>query len=191
MYRPAAQLPPSDTDLNVIVRATGDPRAIVPSLRTIVAETATGAPLDSIATMEDLVGTSLARPRLYAILLGSVASFALAIAGVGLFGVLSYTVSQRSREFGVRTALGAQVRDILVLVLRQSLGIAVVGLAAGVLASLWLSTTLQKFLYGVTAHDPVSFAAVAVVLLLMALVASAAPARRAVRIDPVRVLRGQ
>jgi predicted permease len=191
VYRPAAQLPPADSDLNLIVRTTGDPRAIVPALRAIVAETAAGAPIDSISTMQDLVGSSLARPRLYAVLLGSFAGFALAIAGVGLFGVLSYSVSQRSREIGVRAALGAQVSDILLLVLRQSLGIAIAGLAAGVLLSLWLSATLQKFLYGVTPHDAVSFAVVAVVLLLMALAASAAPARRAARIDPVRVLRGQ
>jgi putative ABC transport system permease protein len=191
VYRPAAQLPPADSDLNLIVRTTGDPRAIVPALRAIVADAAASAPIDSISTMQDLVGSSLARPRLYAVLLGSFAGFALAIAGVGLFGVLSYSVSQRSREIGVRAALGAQVSDILLLVLRQSLGIAIAGLAAGVLLSLWLSATLQKFLYGVTPYDAVSFVVVGVVLLVMALAASAVPARRAARIDPVRVLRGQ
>ena len=106
-------------------------------------------------TMEDRVTATLSRPRLYAVLLGTFAAFALAIAGVGLFGVLSYTVAQRAREIGVRTALGAQVRDIVGLVVGQSMAIAGAGIAAGLVASFWLTGALQKFLYGVTPHDAV------------------------------------
>ena len=141
-------------------------------------------------TMEDRFAATLARPRLYAVLLGTFAAFALAIAGVGLFGVLSYTVALRAREIGVRTALGAQMRDIVGLVVGQSMAIAGAGLAAGLIAAYWLTGALQKFLYGVTPHDAVSFGAVAAVLLLISMVASIVPARRAARVDPVRVLRG-
>ena len=156
----------------------------------IVREAAPGAPIDSIQTMEDLVSGSLARPRLYAVLLGTFAAFALVIAGVGLFGVLSYTVAQRAREIGVRTALGAQMRDIIGLVVGQSMAIAGAGITAGLIASFWLAGTLQRFLYGVTPHDIVSFGAVAAVLLVVSVLASIVPARRAARVDPVNVLRG-
>jgi putative ABC transport system permease protein len=189
IYHPVTQSPIDASTVNVLVRTGSDPRAVVPSLRSIVRETAPGAPLDSIQTMEDLVSGSLSRPRLYAVLLGTFAAFALAIAGVGLFGVLSYTVAQRAREIGVRTALGAQVRDIVGLVVGQSMAIAGAGLALGLVASVWLTSALQKFLYGVTAHDPVSFIVVAGVLFGVAVLASVVPARRAAKVDPVKVLR--
>jgi predicted permease len=176
-------------NVQLIVRAQDDPRALVPSLRSIAQAAAPGAPLDAIMTMEDKLAQTLSRPRLYALLLGTFAAFALAIAGVGLFGVLSYSVAQRAREIGVRSALGAQVRDIVGLVLRQSMTIAAAGLAIGLTASLWLTSALQRYLFGVTAHDAASFAAVGVVLLGVAALASVVPARRAARVDPVRVLR--
>ena len=146
--------------------------------------------MESIRTLEDLISASLARPHLYAVLLGTFAALALAIAGVGLFGVLSYTVAQRSREIGVRAALGAQPRDIVGLVVWQSLRIAGAGLAAGLLCAFWLAGTLQKFLYGLTPHDASTFGEVALLLIVVAAVASYIPARRAARVDPVRVLRG-
>jgi predicted permease len=178
------------SDLEVIVRTTSDPDAVVPALREIVEGVAPEAPLESVMTMKDRVAESLAQPRLYAVLLATFAVFALAIAGVGLFGVLSYSVAQRSREIGVRAALGAQAADIVSLVLRQSLAIAVTGVAAGLVASFWLARGLRRVLYGVTAHDAVSFALVAAILLTVAAIASIVPARRAARVDPVAVLRG-
>jgi putative ABC transport system permease protein len=189
VYFPMAQQPLYASDIHLVVRTTGDPAGIVPTLRSVARQAAPAAPLESIMTMEDRVSASLARPRLYAVLLGTFAAFALAIAGVGLFGVLSYTVAQRAREIGVRSALGAQVRDIVGLVLKQSLAIAAVGVAAGLGASLWLTQALQRYLYGVTPHDAITFGAVAVVLLAVAALASVVPARRAARVDPVRVLR--
>lgn len=184
------QQPLTAENIQLIVRAQDDPRALVPSLRSIAQAAAPGAPLDSIMTMEDKLALTLSRPRLYAILLGTFAAFALAVAGVGLFGVLSYTVAQRAREIGVRSALGAQLWDIVGLVLRQSLTIAAAGLAAGLTASLWLTSALQTYLFGVTPRDITSFAGVAIVLLAVAALASIVPARRAARVDPVRVLRG-
>jgi putative ABC transport system permease protein len=140
--------------------------------------------------MEDLVSTSLAQPRLYAVLLAGFAAFALAIAGVGLFGVLAYMVAQRSREIGVRTALGARPRDIVNLVVRQGLAIVLAGLAVGLAVAFAFVKSLSTFLYGVTAYDALSFTTVPIVLLLVAGVACLVPARRAASVDAVRVLRG-
>ena len=190
MYRPVTQMPVQADTINLMIRTVSDPRPVVPALRAIVRESAPGAPIDSVQTMEDMVSRSLSGPRLYAVLLGTFAVFALAIAGVGLFGVLSYSVALRAREIGVRSALGATVRDIVSLVVIQSMAIAGAGLAAGLVASLWLTRALRTFLYGVTPHDVVSFGVVAAVLLAVAAAASVAPARRAARVDPVRVLRG-
>lgn len=190
IYYPMRQQPRTGTDVYLIVRTAGDPRELVPVLRLAASGAAPTAPFDSIMTMDDRVSQSLARPRLYAVLLGTFAAFALAIAGVGLFGVLSYTVAQRAREIGVRSALGAQVRDIIGLVVRQSMAIAGAGVLAGLLASLWLVRGLQKFLFGVAPHDAASFAGVTVLLLVVAALASIVPARRAARVDPVQVLRG-
>lgn len=190
VYFPMPQQPVQASDIHFVMRTPDDPVSLVPVLRSIVTQAAPTAPLESIMTMEDLVSASLAKPRLYAVLLGTFAAFALAIAGVGLFGVLSYSVAQRAREIGVRSALGAQVRDIIALVVRQSMAIAGAGVAAGLLASLWLTTALQRFLYGVTPHDWVSFAAVGALLFAVAALASVVPARRAARVDPVNVLRG-
>jgi predicted permease len=179
----------ADSDINLIIRTTGDPAALVPTVRDIVRAAAPTAPLESVMTMRDRVAGSLANPRLYTVVLGAFAAFALAIAGVGLFGVLSYTVAQRRREIGVRAALGATARDIIVLVARQSLAIVAAGLAVGLLASAWAARLLETLLYGVTPHDTVSFAVVPAVLFLVALLATLVPARRAARVDPARVLR--
>src|SRR5262249_24798091 len=177
------------SDLDLIVRSTSDPRAVVPALREIVEREAPTVPLESVMTMKDRVAESLAQPRLYAVLLATFAVFALAIAGVGLFGVLSYSVAQRSREIGVRAAPGAQVAALVGLVLRPALALATAGVAAGLAASFWLARGLEKVLYGVTPHDAASFALVAAVLLAVAAIASIVPARRAARVDPVNVLR--
>jgi putative ABC transport system permease protein len=190
MYFVANQLPIVSDNLSLVVRTAGDPRPLVASLRSIVQTVAPSAPLESVMTMEDRLAATLARPRLYAVLLGTFAAFALAIAGVGLFGVLSYTVAQRAREIGVRTALGAQVRDIVGLVIGQSMAIAGAGVAVGLVASFWLTSALQKFLYGVTPHDVLSFSVVAGVLFAVSVLASVVPARRAAKVNPVQVLRG-
>ena len=190
IYMSLEQQPLDDSEIALVVRTTSNPQAIVPTVRSIVHEEDPAVPVESIRTLEDLISASLARPHLYAVLLGTFAALALAIAGVGLFGVLSYTVAQRSREIGVRAALGAQPRDIVGLVVWQSLRIAGAGLAAGLLCAFWLAGTLQKFLYGLTPHDAGTFGEVALLLIVVAAVASYIPARRAARVDPVRVLRG-
>ena len=134
---------------------------------------------------------SLSRPRAYALVIGVMAAFSLTIACVGLFGVLSYSVQQRTREIGVRTALGARTGDIVSLVVRSGLTIVFAGLAGGLAAAALLVQSLSKILYGIRPLDPVTFAIVPVFLVLAAAVACVAPARRAARIDPLRALRGE
>ena len=172
-----------------VARASGDPSALAPAVRAIVREQAPALVLDSVMTMEDRLMSSLSRPRAYALVLGAFATFALFIAAVGLFGVLSYSVAQRSREIGVRTALGAQTMDIVALVLRSGMAITAAGLAGGLAAAALLVESLSKVLYGVRPFDPATFMAVPLVLAVAAALACVAPARRAARIDPIRALR--
>jgi putative ABC transport system permease protein len=172
-----------------VARTAGDPTAIVGPLRAIIRKRAPQLVVDSIMTMDDRLLSSLSRPRAYALVLGGFAAFALAIAAVGLFGVLSYSVAQRSREIGIRTALGARSQDIVSLVLRSGLTITAAGLAAGLAAAALLASSLSKILYGIRPIDATTFIAVPVALTLVAIVACAAPARRAARIDPLRALK--
>jgi len=173
----------------VIVRSSGDPVPYASILRDLVKQEAPALALDSVMTMDDRVMTSLARPRTYALLLAGFAAFALAIAGVGLFGVLSYSVAQRTREIGVRTALGAQARDIVRLILREGLGMTALGIVTGLLMSAAAARSLSTFLFGVTAFDATSFLVVPLVLAVVAVAACLAPARRAARVDALQALR--
>lgn len=179
----------TNAPLILAVRTIGDPAAAIPMLRAAVREQDRLLAVDSIMTLDERVTTSLSRPRTYAALLGGFAFGALAIAGVGLFGMLSYGVAQRSREIGVRTALGAQPRDIVALVLRQGIMMAGAGLAVGLAAAGIAVKVLSTFLYGVTTHDVVSFTGVPIVLGIVTAVACVVPARRAARVDPLAMLR--
>jgi predicted permease len=159
------------------------------ALRSAVREVDEGLVADAVMPFDQRVRMTLARPRLYAVLLAGFAGFALVIAGVGLFGVLSYSVAQRSRELAIRSALGARRADIFRLVLRQGLAVTLAGLAAGLIASAWLARQLATQLYGVTPHDTLTFLLVPLLLLIAGAVACAIPAWRAARLDPLRVLR--
>ena len=174
-----------------VVRTTDDPLTHVQALRTAVREQEPTLALDSIMTMEERVASSLAKPRLYAVLLVAFAAAALMIAAVGLFGLLSYLVAQRSREIGIRTALGAQVRDIVALVLKQAMAIGVAGLTVGLWSAYALTRYLSSFLYGVDRGDAVSYATVAVAVGFVVAVACLVPAQRAARIDPLVALRAE
>jgi predicted permease len=176
--------------VTLLVRTDGDPSALAPALRSAVRESNSGLVAESVMTMEDRMLTAVARPRLYAILLGGFAACALAIAAVGLFGVLSYSVAQRSREIAVRSALGARQADIVRLVVRQGLAVTVGGLTAGLIGSIALSRAIAAQLYGVTTHDAVTYIMVPLLLVAVAAISCVAPARRAARLDPLKVLRG-
>jgi putative ABC transport system permease protein len=177
-------------DPMIVVRTSGDPGAFIPQLRDLVAEQDRALALEGVVTMEQRLLDSLARPRLYAALLGVFAICAVTIAAVGLFGVLSCSVAQRSREIAVRSALGARPRRIVALVVRQGLLVTLIGLAAGVLMSFVLASSISTLLYGVSVHDPLTFACVPLAIAAVAAVACFVPARRAARLDPLRVLRG-
>jgi putative ABC transport system permease protein len=172
-----------------VVRTTGDPIPYASALRNAIREQESSLAVDSMMTMDDRVMTALAKPRLYAVVLAGFACFAVAIAAVGLFGVLSYTVAQRSREIGIRTALGAQPSNIVRLVLGHVALVAGAGIAVGLWSAFVLARALATVLYGINPHDLASFAAVAIVLPLVAALASLVPARRAALVDPLTALR--
>jgi hypothetical protein len=174
----------------LVIRTAADPASYVQTLRRVVHDEAPALALDSVMTMEDRVMTSLARPRLYAVLLAGVGIAALLIAGVGVFGVMSFSVAQRTREIGVRSALGAQPRDIVALVVRQAVWIVVAGVAAGLGTALAGVKLLSAFLYGVSPYDALTFAAVPIVIAAVAAAACLVPARRAAHVDPLRAIKG-
>jgi ABC-type antimicrobial peptide transport system permease subunit len=144
---------------------------------------------DSIVTLDDRLRDSLAEPRLYALLLVAFALSALIVAGTGLFAVLSYSVTQRAREIGVRSAIGARPIDIVRLVLSQALGLAAVGVALGLVLATAAVRVLSTFLYGIGPYDPLTLVLAVALLLGVALVAAVIPARRATRVDPISVIR--
>jgi predicted permease len=190
MFSSYRQFPTMRLDsIFLVARVDGDPSAMAPALRAVLREQAPAVVPDSIMAMDDRLLSSLSRPRLYAFVLGALAVCALSIAIVGLFGVLSYTVARRSREIGVRTALGAQTSDVIALVVRSAMAITGAGLALGLLISFLLVGSLSKILYGVRPFDPATFIVVPLVLALAAAIACVVPARRAARIDPIRALR--
>jgi putative ABC transport system permease protein len=143
----------------------------------------------TVITMQQILADSLQRRRFTLVLLASFASMALTLAVVGIYGVIAYSVVQRTREFGIRMALGAQRADVLAMVLRESCRLFIVGFGIGIAASLVLSRTMRSMLYGVGAGDPATFVAVSLLFLAAALAAAWAPARRATRVDPMVALR--
>jgi len=146
-------------------------------------------PVASVRTMQEVYGKSLARTSFTLVMLGIAGAMALTLGIIGIYGVISYTVSQRQHEIGIRLALGAQGGDVLQMVLRQGAKLALVGVAIGVCAAFGLTQLMRNLLFGVTAYDPVTFAVVAVLLVLVALLACYIPARRAMLVDPIVALR--
>ena len=176
--------------VTLLARTSGDPGSSGAALRAAVREADQRLVADVVMPLEQRLLTSLARPRLYAVLLGGFAGAAVVIAAVGLFAALSFSVAQRARELAIRAALGASRREIVRLVLRQGLSVTAGGIAAGMLASMWLTRVLSTQLYGVTPHDRLTFALVPLVLLAVGALACLLPARRAANLDLLRTLRG-
>jgi putative ABC transport system permease protein len=187
-YRPVEQ--DYDNEMTFVVRAESTPAALLErTLRAEMKSIDPALPPANFRTMESLVATALARPRFSALLLGLFAVTALLLTVVGLYGVVAYTVSQRTHEIGVRIALGASRRDVLALVIRQGMAPAVIGLAAGALCALALTRSMATQLYGVKPADLPTFICVSLILLLAAFAACWLPARRAARVDPMIALR--
>ncbi len=189
VYVPYAQGAEGDMTMFLVVRSGGDPLALAGALREQVRRVDPEEPVSSIASMESLLGESVAQPRLEAMLLGAMACLALVLAGLGIYGVLSYAVSQEIRSFGIRLALGALPGDITAMVLRRGLRLAGAGLLIGGAGALAAARLLRSLLFAVTPTDPGVFGLIAGLLLLIALAASALPARRAARVDPIVALR--
>ena len=173
----------------VVLRTEGDPAAIMKLVRRGVAEIDPHEVIYNVQTMNEVVAGSLAARRLSMILLGVFAALALVLSCVGIYGVISYVVGQRTHEIGVRMALGAQSADVMRLVVGEGAKMALLGVAAGIAGAFGLTRLMANQLFGVTAHDPLTFAAVATLLTLVALLACYLPARRAVRVDPGVALR--
>jgi len=177
------------TFMTLVVKAREDPGAIASSVRSAVWQLDGSVAVSDLQTMEEVVAHSTASPRFYLLLLGSFAAVALVLAAVGVYGVMSYSVARRRGEIGIRMALGARPRDVLALVMGESLGVAAAGAVSGLACALALTRLMSGLLYGVAASDPATFASVAAVLTLVALVAAWLPARRAIRADPLAALR--
>jgi len=175
--------------MTVLIRTFGDPRAFLPVLRDELHQLDAGLPLAGVATMDQLLGKSISSSRFTMLLLGVFAAFALVLAAVGIYGLIAYSVTQRTQELGVRMAMGAQTRDVLRLVLMQGARLVLLGAALGLLAALGLSRLLTSLLFGVGALDPLTILTVPAFLALVALAACYIPARRATRVDPLVALR--
>jgi len=175
----------------VIIRTAGDPLTMVGPLRDQLAQLDSNVPLYRISTMDDYLALSAAQPRFQTLLITFFAAMALLLSAVGLYAVLSYMVTQRTLEIGLRLALGAQRDTVLGLILRRGMLLAAAGLAIGIVVSLILTRFMQELLYGVKPFDPPTFVAVSAVLLFVSLIASSVPAWRAARLDPMQTLREQ
>ena len=170
------------------VRTDGEPQAVIPAVRREVASLDPDLPVQT-GTMEDALGVSLLPQRAGATLLGIFSFLGLVLAAVGLYGVVAYAVTQRTRELGIRVALGAESRDIYRVVLRHGMTLTFVGLIIGIGISLVVTRLARGLLFGVSPVDPLTLGVVAAILAVVALVASIVPARRATRVDPVQALR--
>lgn len=195
LYVPLIQLPDKLLPLaagrgsTFLVRTAGAPGAFAAAIRSASRSFDSQQVLYGFTTVEQIVANSLVTQRFSAILLGGFAGLALLLSALGIYGVISYLVGQRTHEIGVRMALGARRSDVLRLVLRQGVRLAVAGVAIGIVAALALTRLIVKLLYGVGATDPLTFAGVAILLMLVALVACYMPARRAMQVDPMTALR--
>jgi putative ABC transport system permease protein len=187
IYVPHAQ-DPSWGFMALVIRTTGEPAAFVPVLRRELQAIDKDQPIYNIRTMDDVVRSSLGTRRVSMLLFSVFAGAALLLAAVGIYGVMAYSVTQRTHEIGIRMALGAQAGDVLRMVVRQGMTLVVIGIGVGVAGALGLTRVIANLLFGVNAADPLTFAAIALLLALVALLACYLPARRAAKLDPMIAL---
>jgi putative ABC transport system permease protein len=187
MYVPFVQAPLYGGE--VVVRSSLSASTVAAEIRQAVHSIDKNLPLTGVAPFTDALGKSISQERFRTFLLGSFSAIALLLAAVGIFGVISYSASQRTHEIGIRMALGAERRDVLHLILGQGAKLALLGLGIGVVLALLLTRLIASLLYGVSATDPLTFGAVAIILLGVAVTACYLPARRAMRVDPMVALR--
>ncbi|HVG17616.1 MAG TPA: ABC transporter permease [Blastocatellia bacterium] len=187
MYVNQYQAPIGET--NLVVRAGSDPTRLTSAIKGELQAMDKDVPLFNVRTMEKLVSESVAQPRFRTLLLTIFAAVAMALAAVGIYGVMSYYVTQRTREIGIRMALGATSKDVMRLVVGQGMALAVAGVAVGLAGALLLTRLMASLLYQISASDPATFAVISITLTAVALLASYIPARRATKVDPMEALR--
>jgi ABC-type antimicrobial peptide transport system permease subunit len=178
-----------ETGVTLYVRTSGAPAGQVGQLRRAIQAIEPNLPVPDIQTVTDTIATGLYAPRMGAMLLSVLGALALLLASLGVYGVLAFSMSRRTREIGIRMALGADRRGVFSLVMREGMGLVGVGLGIGLLASLFAAASIRGFLFDVATYDPTTFAIVALVLVAVALAACYLPARRAMRVEPMVALR--
>jgi predicted permease len=186
-YWPYPELPYSS--MTVVVRTATPPLSLVPAIRDALHQIDKDQPIAKISTMDQLIGDSVARSRFTMLLLSIFAGLALTLACIGIYGVIAYSVTQRTHEIAIRLALGAHRKDVLRLVLRQGARLALIGIIIGISTGLLLTRLMTALLYAITPGDPLTFVAMALLLIVVALLACYFPARRAMRVDPIVALR--
>lgn len=189
IFLPALQLQNVSDEAYVIVKAAGDPRRLTKALERAVHQTDPAGPVSKVRLMEDVIAGSQSRPRFLALVLTLFSTISLALAAFGVYGVISYSVSQRTPEFGIRMALGAQRAQVLGLVLRDGMLLGALGLLAGGAGAAALSRGLEEMLFQVSRFDVATFVSMALVLGAVTLLACWIPARRATAVDPIQALR--
>ena len=191
VYAATAQWLWADNPQWLVVRTRGDAAALTSAIRQAIWSVDKDQPIVRVATMDDLLARSAAERRFVLILFEAFGLVGLALAAIGIYGVLSGSVTERTQEIGVRLALGAQTTAVLKLILWQGMKLIVTGIGLGLLVAVALTRLLHNLLFGVSATDPLTFAAIALLLLLVALFACWIPARRATKVDPMTALRSE
>jgi putative ABC transport system permease protein len=177
--------------MSFVVRAEGEPLALVPAVRSAMASLDPDLPLSQVVPMAQVLATATARPRFLSLLVALFAGLSLLLAGVGLSGVIAYMARQRTQEIGIRMALGARPADVLRLVLGRGMVLALTGVALGLVGAWAATRVMRSLLFGVSATDPLTFVALALLVTAVALLATWLPARRATRVDPLVAMRGE
>jgi putative ABC transport system permease protein len=175
--------------MTLVARTSSNPSSLVQSIRNELAQMDKDQPLYNVRTMEQVMSESIARQRFSMLLIAVFAAVGLMLACVGIYGVMSYTVAQRTHEIGVRMALGASAGDVLKMVVRQGMTLAFIGTGLGLVAAFLLTRLLSSLLFSVSVTDPVTFVLISLLLMIVALLACFIPARRATRVDPMVALR--
>jgi ABC-type antimicrobial peptide transport system permease subunit len=189
IFLPARQLTNAGRTAYAAVRTAGDPRQVANAVRQVIRDIDPALPVAQARTMDEVVGLAQSRPRFLAFMLTLFSTLALALAAFGIYGVISYSVSQRTAEFGIRMALGAGSGQVLGLVLREGALLTGAGILLGAIGALAVSQALEGLLFGVSRFDAVTFVSMAAILGVVTLIACWVPARRATAVDPMKALR--
>jgi putative ABC transport system permease protein len=189
MYEPYAQHPFATYLVTFAIRTVSDPLAVARAVRQAVQSVDSDQPVIQLRTMQEVISESIWRQHVSASVLSIFAIIALVLASVGMYGVISYSISRRTHEIGIRSALGATQCDVFMLVLREGARLTLIGLVAGIILAAGLTRTLRSLLFGVTSTDPVTLLGVITLLVAAAFLACYLPARRAAKVDPMAALR--